>query len=301
LHARRGCRLISGHRATCRADVFDRARVITGDRDDSVRIDGFLDASISSGSGDDHVRGGEGVDAIDGGPGRDVLDGGPSRQFRLDTVVYASHRRPVTVRLGDGRPDGAPGEGDVLRRFTNIVGGRGSDVLVGNGSANSLEGGPGLDWLDGRGGDDVLDGGSGSDFNRCGRGDDSVTPNGDFVTPDCDRVDFGEPSEGGNELGPYPQIRHGVPVFRIDCPSPDTESDPDPCGGRISLRTGRGHLLGRARIPRHQLRPAQVRMHLTPLGRALAHRAFGVRAKVLINGLRLPQLRWQIRLRIPPL
>ncbi len=52
-------------------------------------------------------------------------------------------------------------------RFVSIeelTGGRGNDVLTGDGMANRLQGGGGNDWLDGRGGADILTGGAGDDI-----------------------------------------------------------------------------------------------------------------------------------------
>ncbi|MBB5699295.1 cellulase family glycosylhydrolase [Sphingomonas yantingensis] len=52
-------------------------------------------------------------------------------------------------------------------RFVSIeelIGGRGNDVLTGDGMANRLRGGDGNDWLDGRGGADMLVGGAGDDL-----------------------------------------------------------------------------------------------------------------------------------------
>ncbi|MFL5867967.1 MAG: hypothetical protein ACJ766_12795 [Thermoleophilaceae bacterium] len=288
------CKSISRHRARCR-EFIDEIHVATRDRADTVRVGrGDPAVIVNSGSGNDRVRGGRGFDQIDGGAGRDLLDGGRGAGF--DTVVYSSHRRAVTVQLGDHRTDGAPGEGDVLLHFENVRGGRGSDVLVGDGRPNTIEGGPGRDWMDGRGDSDELDGGGAADFARCGRGDDNVHPDGgDFVAPDCESLIFGD----DNFMRPYPRVRRGVVRFVVPCPDPSTEGANVPCGGRISLRTGGGRLLGKARIKRHQYEELPVRVHLTRLGRRLAGRPLGVRARVLVNGLNLPRYRWQIRLRVP--
>jgi hypothetical protein len=299
LRSGRGCRKLTAHRVRCRSDFFEGIRIATGDRNDTVRsgrnAPGLI---VNAGSGRDRVRGGNGFNEIDGGPGNDLLDGG---RGRFNTAVYSSHRRGVMVDLAAGRATGFGGERDRLRNFEWIRGGRGSDVLLGDRGGNTIDGGPGRDWIDGRGGNDELGGGAGLDFERCGRGDDLVSPAGDFVTPDCETVNFGDPSEGGDQFRPYPRIRRGVPTFRIDCPDQTGEGDESPCAGRISLRTGRGRLLGDARIRRHQFRAVRVRVHLTRLGRALAHSPLGVRTTVRINGLNLSHFRWQIRLRIPPL
>ena len=120
-------------------------------------------------------------------------------------------------------------------------------------------------------------------------------PIGDFVAPDCESLIFGD----DNFMRPYPRVRRGVVRFVVPCPDPSSEGANVPCGGRISLRTGGGRLIGKARIKRHQYEELPVRVHLTSLGRRLAGRRLGVRARVLVNGLNLPRYRWQIRLRVP--
>lgn len=61
-----------------------------------------------------------------------------------------------TVKVG-GRAE------DSIKNFENVTGGSGSDVLVGDTSANGLNGGAGNDLLKGGLGNDVLTGGAGDD------------------------------------------------------------------------------------------------------------------------------------------
>ena len=145
---------------------------------------------LSGGPGRDRVSGGDGDDVLLGGdgafdgfdddevPAADELDGGPGR----DAISYAPRELSVTVDLADPGPDGARGEGDVLRGFEDVRGGRRGDRLYGDAGANRLFGDDGGDTLRGRGGDDFLalgrvgvtpgpewaDGGPGDDDVRAG-------------------------------------------------------------------------------------------------------------------------------------
>jgi hypothetical protein len=147
---------------------------------------------LSGGPGRDRVSGGEGHDVLFGRdgdfdgidpdevPAGDELDGGPGR----DTVSYLFRDAAVRVDLADPAPDGAPGEGDVLRGVEDLRGGEGADRLYGDAGANRLLGEDGADELRGRGGDDFLalgtrglalfgeraDGGAGDDDVRAGSG-----------------------------------------------------------------------------------------------------------------------------------
>ena len=61
--------------------------------------------------------------------------------------------------------DGAAGENDYLSYdIENVIGGSGSDRIVGNPFPNNLQGGSGNDTIWGGAGNDTLDGGSGRDY-----------------------------------------------------------------------------------------------------------------------------------------
>jgi Ca2+-binding RTX toxin-like protein len=60
----------------------------------------------------------------------------------------------------------------------NAIGGRGADLILGNGAANRLQGGDGNDTLEGGAGNDVLIGGRGADLLRGGAGADILYANG---------------------------------------------------------------------------------------------------------------------------
>jgi Ca2+-binding RTX toxin-like protein len=158
---------------------------------------------LSGGPGRDRVSGGDGDDVLFGRDGDfdgidddevaagDELDGGPGR----DTASYAFRDFAVRVDLADPAPDGAPGEGDVLRGIEDLRGGEGGDRLYGDGGPNRLLGEDGEDELRGRGGDDFLalgtrgaapfgeraDGGAGDDDVRAGSGGTVLGGSGDDV------------------------------------------------------------------------------------------------------------------------
>lgn len=57
---------------------------------------------------------------------------------------------------------------------TTLHGAAGKDVLLGGGGSDKIVGGPGNDLLKGRGGNDAIFGGPGSDILKGGRGDDAL-------------------------------------------------------------------------------------------------------------------------------
>ena len=108
------------------ATFTDIEAVTTGDGDDTIL--GAQDntgLTLSSGAGNDNVRGGDGDDTIDGGTGNDTLRG------------------------DDGND--------------SVDGGEGDDSLFGGDGDDSLTGGDGDDRLLGQDGADVIDGGDGVD------------------------------------------------------------------------------------------------------------------------------------------
>ncbi|WP_438991899.1 Hint domain-containing protein [Lentibacter sp.] len=108
------------------ATFTDIEAVTTGDGDDTIL--GAQDntgLTLSSGAGNDNVRGGDGDDTIDGGTGNDTLRG----------------------------DDGSD----------SVDGGEGDDSLFGGDGDDSLTGGDGDDRLLGQDGADVIDGGDGVD------------------------------------------------------------------------------------------------------------------------------------------
>jgi Ca2+-binding RTX toxin-like protein len=150
--------------------------VEAGDLGDRVRVEDG-NALLLGGAGDDElVVAGDFGASLDGGPGDDRLVGGSASAFFLegaaanggdvmegdarDTVVYTKRSRPVRADLDSAADDGERGERDRIGAGVGtVLGGRASDVLVGNSLPNTLYGGRGADVLSGRGGADRLEGG----------------------------------------------------------------------------------------------------------------------------------------------
>jgi hypothetical protein len=137
----------------------DHVRLDTAGGNDSVDADalaaGLTSLSVIAGDGNDVVRPGRGRDLVSGGPG-------------TDRVEYTSRTSRVLVSLDNVANDGAPFEGDDVRSdVEQISGGRGNDVLFGNGFANVLRGYDGRDYLDDEGGaGDIVLAGAGDDTIR---------------------------------------------------------------------------------------------------------------------------------------
>jgi len=76
------------------------------------------------------------------------VDGGPG----INTLVYTNVSVGISVNLAEGTATGAGG----ITRISNVIGGLGDDLIIGDSLANTLQGGPGNDTLIGGGGDDVF-------------------------------------------------------------------------------------------------------------------------------------------------
>jgi len=118
--------------------------------------------TVHAGAGDDTIVAtvGDGNDAYFGGTGNDTLD-----LSAIGAGVAAS-----LLGAAAGTQTGI----DLLSSIENVIGGKGNDLLAGDGGANLLSGGAGNDTLDGGRGNDTLLGGSGKDSFDGGRGDDVV-------------------------------------------------------------------------------------------------------------------------------
>jgi Ca2+-binding RTX toxin-like protein len=134
------------------------------------------------------LRGQNGLDTILGLGGNDFIDGGFQRDNMfggtgVDTTSYAGRAAGVSVRLDNLFNDGQAGETDNARAdIENVIGGNGSDLLVGSAARNVLQGLNGNDVMFGLGGNfDLLIGGNGTDFGSggAGVGDNCVTENDD--------------------------------------------------------------------------------------------------------------------------
>ncbi len=174
---------------TCPTEAIEGAKVMLGDRRDTLDSGSFRFDWVIGGVADDtldapnaiRVLGGEGADRITGG---NFADGGPGPDRFADVRLVDYHTRSsrVSVTINGIPDDGAASEGDRVVSASGAVGGAGNDRLdlsgansstlyglAGNdtliaGSINGdLEGGFGNDTLVGGDGFDRLDGGAGSD------------------------------------------------------------------------------------------------------------------------------------------
>jgi len=293
---------------------------------------GAGDDRLHGGAGFDDLGGGGGRDELYGDAGNDILSDGdrdeaaderaPSAD-RIDggdgddLVSYHARKSPVSVDLADPRPDGALGENDVLTNVESSLGGRGRDRLAGNNGPNIIDGGGGADRLFGRDGNDELAFREGSI--SCGRGLDVVfddvnnTRHGGLVAPRADdELGYLQPDcESFRPRGGYPslpslpaypaRLRPSWVGYRVSC-GRDTYANVVACSGAVRLTEtfGRHRLLGRRAFPRGRWTGRMVGVRLTPVGRRLASRRRGVRARITIRGLRIGSpLRWTIQLQVP--
>jgi Ca2+-binding RTX toxin-like protein len=117
--------------------------------------------NVTTGAGDDTLRGSDGDNILNGGAGRDYFDGG----LGSDTVDYSFIGIATTVNLATGQAtwETAPGATETLVSIENARGGSGKDNLTGNALTNRLEGNAGSDVLYGAGGADFMFGGADAD------------------------------------------------------------------------------------------------------------------------------------------
>ena len=161
------CTLASGLDHTAQVDAGAGADRVTMGTAGQVQ---FMSATLNGGDGSDVLTGGSDRDVLKGDDGSDTLTGragadtfvgggGAGQPFKNhddDTVSYADRTAPdvaVTVTIGDGPNDGAPGEGDdVQSDVEHLTGGAGDDHLTGSGNPNRIHGGDGDDEIVGAGG-----------------------------------------------------------------------------------------------------------------------------------------------------
>jgi Ca2+-binding RTX toxin-like protein len=205
---------------------FSFGRILGGEGNDRLRVDGDASVEADGGAGDDVIAGGAHADRLSGGDGSDRLGGG-GRDDRLDggagpdvlvggdgrdVFDYSARTVPVSVTIDGNANDGSAGERDlVLGSGDDIEGGSagdflagdplanrirsggGNDVVFGGGGADELSLAAGNDHGDGGEGNDVVDGGVGADRILGGAGDDRLHAGGRPDEPDgsADRVEGG--------------------------------------------------------------------------------------------------------------
>jgi Ca2+-binding RTX toxin-like protein len=106
------------------------------------------------------LSGGDGDDTLEGMGGADTLNG----EAGTNTASYEHANAAVTASLTTGLvTTTGDAAGDVYNNIQNLTGSAYADLLIGDGSANSISGGIGNDTLEGMAGADTLDGGLGND------------------------------------------------------------------------------------------------------------------------------------------
>ena len=134
------------------------ANQMTGGTGTDVLQGGGGDDTLDGGGGDDHLRGGLGADQHIGGAGIDLA--------RYDDGTYGD----LTIRLDNPALNvGAAAVGDTYSGIEGLMGGGGSDTIIGDG-ADYLNGGDGDDHLRGGLGADQHIGGAGFDLARYDEG-----------------------------------------------------------------------------------------------------------------------------------
>jgi VCBS repeat-containing protein len=128
--------------------------VIEGTPWNDIITAGKTNLVIKAGAGDDVIKLAKGnilqAHLIDGGSGNDTLD-------------LSGIGSKVSVDLAHGIATGSQIGLNALQSIENIVGGSGSDVLIGDAKGNTLIGGAGNDKISGGAGNDILIGGAGND------------------------------------------------------------------------------------------------------------------------------------------
>ena len=323
-----GCTQIDEHTVRC-TDVPGAlpvwgVRLLLGDEDDRVaplveEDDWPTAVAARGGPGDDHLEGGSGLDDLDGGDGRDVVRAGPGDDIvsggdrtrrpvsdvidggaGTDTVSYERRRRPVSVDLALSE-GGAAGENDRVTRVEHIRGGLGDDRLAGDSRSNLIDGQAGRDVLIGRGGEDRFR--SGGRSISCGPGDDFVQiaqpamNEPEYMEPDCEAIDV---VHRWWWLWPHPTSATRRAVgFELACPWDGEFDDPEQvvaCAGTVRVRDRRGRLLAHGGFPNGRWQARQVKARLTALGRRLASRLGGVRARVYLTLDDGTSVMWSVQL-----
>lgn len=174
--------------------------ISTGSGNDYLRGDEGNNV-FYGGAGDDVILGGGGADWIYGAEGQDFFDGGDGD----DIINYKSSISGVVIDLEAGYGTGGDAQGDTWISVEHATGSQHADVISGTSSNNILGGWGGNDQIEGRDGDDVIDGRLGADFLIGGSGADrfivfSIIDSGvalndqdrvlDFDATEGDRIDF---------------------------------------------------------------------------------------------------------------
>jgi len=147
--------------------------IVGNDKANNLNGTGANDV-IEGRGGSDTVHAGAGNDTILAtiGDGNDAYFGGAG----IDTLDFSAIGAGVAVSLL-GVAAGTQTGLDLLSSIENVIGGKGNDLIGGDGGANLLSGGAGNDTLAGGSGNDTLIGGPGKDSFDGGNGNDLIVLN----------------------------------------------------------------------------------------------------------------------------
>lgn len=137
-----GANQIQGSAVDNRLDGGAGNDKLYGNDGNDILIGGDGDDTLVGGNNDDILSGGTGLDSFDGGSGFDTAD------FSYSSVGW-------TLDLQLGRAS-ASGTNETMVSIEGLVGGTGSDILLGSSAANRFEGRQGNDTISGGAGDDVF-------------------------------------------------------------------------------------------------------------------------------------------------
>ncbi|MBD2250600.1 M10 family metallopeptidase C-terminal domain-containing protein [Nostoc parmelioides FACHB-3921] len=146
---------------------------------ENLTLIGSSNINATGNSGNNILTGNSGNNILTGGSGDDTYTFNPSTPLGSDriqeitaggddTINFASTNNAVRVNLGTTATQTVNSNLKLTLSannvIENVIGGNGSDRLIGNSLNNTLTGGNGNDILTGRGGVDTLIGGSGNDI-----------------------------------------------------------------------------------------------------------------------------------------
>jgi trimeric autotransporter adhesin len=148
----------------------------TGNSLDNLITGNSANNTLTGGAGNDRLVGGGGADTLKGGSGDDtyVVDSSGDSVVENSNEGFDTIESSITYTLGSNL------ERLILTGASAIsgTGNSSSNVLAGNGAANTLSGGSGDDLVSGGGGNDTLKGDSGTDILEGGEGDDTMSDSG---------------------------------------------------------------------------------------------------------------------------
>jgi Ca2+-binding RTX toxin-like protein len=142
-----------------------------GDGNDTISAEGSY-ADMFGGAGNDIITGVL-FGSVEGGAGADRLTG--TGGFIGSDLSYESSDGGVTIDLATNAASGGDAQGDIIRKFADVIGSAFGDRLRGAADDNILSGLAGADDLLGRDGADVLKGGDANDTLKGGAGNDTLS------------------------------------------------------------------------------------------------------------------------------